>query len=341
MNETNPYKGDIVQDLDEALRGKKTLDGTVYTTSDTGRKYKRASVPDKRILTYSEIRKFLFCEFAWYWRYKKGIVPLKRSMAMKCGILFHDAMFELLTTKDLRVARERADAIVREAEDIKEKQEVAVILSASLSPIFTMKNFPALANFIDLELTVWHDLGDFIIAGKIDAIGKNSFIDYKYSAQAWKTAATAWMCSLQLGIYGFLTGMKGNILLVTPSALRLKQSETMEEYMARVSDDIMDSSKYQIINSKTMGAIDAKIKIKAAHDRIKFAIDNGSLLSNTDNCSMCEYRELCANLDSDAVITEKLKLFESSQPHGELGGRDKWVSSQSLQEILAQARLGS
>lgn len=268
------------------------------------------------------------CFQRWNWRYNQLLIKTGTiQFPFAIGTAFHDAMEQFYATKGMRVhvaTLQFQDHEIPSLVDIEEQKYWNAVLPAMVEA-YTIhyKSDPINWDILEIEKEVDIVYRGFRLRGKIDLQIKDRqneqwIVDHKTASRLTKDVVAGWDFRFQFMFYIWLMWKVATLQfagymvnLVKKPELRVKQSENLLGFAARVKEDmIINPDKYFFrekypINQSTLQHFE-DVVLNPKLEKIRYIMDNPTHLisrslmidKNTDECQKwggapCAYIDLC------------------------------------------------
>lgn len=296
------------------------------------------------IITYSSLECFKQCRQKYFHRYMAGICPVIKSNALEFGSQMHlilQHLFESIEAQQLNggAEYEPKESVIDRLCQMVDIADMETIDRAKLKGLiigYVNKWYESDCKeyeIIDVEREFSYEIDRFYhhrFVGKVDGIVKRKS-DGKYFILEHKTAAIVdedyvaqkqidsqtmtYACFIQETMGIKLSGAIHDIL--TKQKIRLKKSETEEEFCQRLIDDVTDDNFTRIViefdEQELAGFV---IELEGA---INDLCHCDSYYKCTGQCigryGACEYLPLCRNKCDLSGLEE---LYDVRKPHEEI-----------------------
>lgn len=267
------------------------------------------------------------CMQRWNWRYNQLLVkPGDIQFPFSVGTIFHDAMEQFYVTKGMRVnvaTLQFRETDVPSLVDIQKREYWNFVLPAMVDAyMIHYKTDPVLWDVLHVEKELDIMYRGYRLRGKIDLKIKQKngiwIVDHKTMSRLNKDVVAGWDFRFQFMFYIWLLSkvdpdkIQGFIVNgVKKPELRVKQSESIQGFAARVREDmIIEPDKYfhrdeYLVNKGALAHFEAHV-VDPKITKLQFIVDNpGHPLAvallrdkNTSECQKwggapCPYIDLC------------------------------------------------
>lgn len=295
-----------------------------------------------KLLTYSNMSDFLTCPMKYFFRNIIKIIPVRQSMALTIGGIFHDAIEKYYTTRksndlDAGALADTLDWIVGECgkkADYLESNDDVIIQGMVNGFVHHFQDSPY--QIIDNEMLfdIPFEDGEYHRCGKSDAKIKNKK-NQLYLGE-WKTSAQigTYVKKLQVDNQGnnYLWAFEDEkpmgviFRIARKSLLRLKKTETLPEYRERIMKDYMDrpheNFHEEIVQLDKVGLKRWKHEVSQICDQIREFTKANGWYRNCNACwnynTLCPYHNICKTTNKADFESMKTTHYLHCEPGQEL-----------------------